>query len=355
MIISFDSRAYLLSKINNLKRKVLIKNRIYDFKFSFLGEGSGPQNFISDLINAINENKLARTTFNFLISDCHLLNYGFFSQIWRKYDLKPKNKLLLRLDGIEIDSDNQNLEQKKYEFLNLANKTEVIIYQSNFSKCCFKSVYSTLPAGKVISNGASKLSLPSPYTNNILTDINKLFQTDYFTVAGRFTSRKRIAEVINEFNENEIGNLVVLSNVPNKFKFNNKRILYLGILNPNTARHIIANSLALIHFDKYDWCPNLVISAIKDGTPVICSNFGGTPEIAKNNGLIINEYPKDLPNNIEGINYVKKSNFPSKIFKDNINSFNRKDFSFAPDEYYDIKRAATEYIKVANYLTNKRI
>ena len=39
-----------------------------------------------------------------------------FSQIWRKYDLKPKNKLLLRLDGIEIDSDNQNLEQKKYEF-----------------------------------------------------------------------------------------------------------------------------------------------------------------------------------------------------------------------------------------------
>ena len=72
MLISFDSRAYFLSKINKLKKEFQIKNRVTDFNFSFLGEGSGPQNFLSDLINVIEYKNLSRTTFNFLKSDLHL-------------------------------------------------------------------------------------------------------------------------------------------------------------------------------------------------------------------------------------------------------------------------------------------
>ena len=51
---------------------------------------------------------------------------------------------------------------------------------------------------------------------------------------------------------------------PDSLRFNNKRIIYLGIINPDIARNIISESLALIHFDKYDWCPNIVIGALFD-------------------------------------------------------------------------------------------
>ena len=73
-----------------------------------------------------------------------------------------------------------------------------------------------------------------------------------------------------------MGNLVVLSDVPEKMKVKNKRITYLGMINPEIARFIISKSLALIHFDRYDWCPNIVIAALKDSVPVVCSNYGGT-------------------------------------------------------------------------------
>lgn len=350
MLISFDSRAFFLSKINKLKKELNIKNSISDFNFSFLGEGSGPQNFLSDLINAIEYNNLAKTTYNFLKSDLHLLNYGFYSPIWKKFNIKPKKNILLRLDGVVIDSDNINEKKIKYNFSKIVNKSEFIIYQSIFCKNCFENTYSDLPLGKVINNGAAELPIASQYTQKIIANINKFFKNKYFTVAGRFTNRKRIAEVICQFNENKLGNLVVLSNVPKKLQFNNERILYLGLLNKNTARHIIANSLALVHFDKYDWCPNLVISSIKDGTPVICSNFGGTPEVTKGNGMIIEEFPKDLPATIEGINIVKKAVFPTKMFKEHISLFKRKDFLNSPNSFYDINRSALEYIKVAKYL-----
>lgn len=352
MLISFDSRAYFLSKINKYKKEFHIKNRIYDFNFSFLGEGKGPQNFLSDLINSIEAYSLANTTFNFLKSDLHLLNYGFYSPIWREFNLKQKKNVLLRLDGIVIDSDFANTKKIKYNFSKLVNKSEFIIYQSNFCKNCFDNCFSSLPNGKVINNGAPELPFKSSYTSKTLKKINKLFKNNYFTVAGRFTNRKRISEVICEFNESEIGNLVVLSNVPLKLQFKNERILYLGIINKNTARHIIANSKALIHFDKYDWCPNLVIGAIKDGTPIICSNYGGTPEVTKNNGMIIEEFPRNLPQNIQGINFVKKSIFPSKLFKDHIISFKRKNFLNSETSFYDIKHSALEYIKVAKYLVD---
>lgn len=352
MLISFDSRAYFLSKLIKFKKEFDIQSIIADYQFSILGEGSGPQNFLSELINSIEYNNLAKTTFNFLNSDLHLLNYGFYSPIWKEFNLKSKKNIMLRLDGMVIDSENINIKKKKYDFLKMVDKSAHLIYQSKFCKDCFINTYDSLPKGKVINNGASELPLITKFTNNNLKMINKIFKNNYFTVGGRFTNRKRIFEVICEFNENNIGNLVVLSNVPTKYQFKNERILYLGALNSFTARHIIANSSALIHFDKYDWCPNLVISAIKDGTPIICSNFGGTPEITRNNGIIIEEFPKDLPHNIEGINYAKKAIFPSKVFKDNISLFNKKRFLNNTSDIYNIRNSAIEYLKVAKYLVN---
>lgn len=344
MLISIDSRSYILSKFNKSRTRYSILDKFYSNKVNFFAKNSGPQKFIIDLIFSIEKNNLAEITFDFFKSDIHLINSGFYSPIWKYLQPKKRQNVILRLDGIGIDNEESNYYLVKKEIISLINKCGFLIYQSNFCKSCFENVYDSLPNGRIIKNGATKLTKANLSTKNLINNINLKFKGNYFSLAGRFTERKRIKEVIDQFHESEIGNLVVLSNVPEKLKYINNRILYLGMLEPTTARHIIANSTAFIHFDRYDWCPNLVVAAIQDKIPIICSNFGGTPEIIGSSGLIYQEFPKHLPNTLEGINYVKKAKFPSKDFKDIIFNVLNNGLKIDFDKSLFIDDTAKEYI-----------
>ena len=350
MIISVDTRTYLLGKIKELRNKFkLFKNSSFS-EIKILSETSGPQKFLSDLIFFINDANLAKISYNFFNSDVHIINAGFYSPIWKYFKPKDKSKVILRLDGIGIDNIDQNKDKIKYEINNLIDKSSYLIYQSNFCKNCFLNTFNSLPEGKIIVNGANKLAFITDNAKNILLNINSRFKGNFFTVAGRFSSRKRINEVINQFNSSDIGNLIVLSDVPDNLKYKNPRIIYLGMIDPNSARYLISQSVALIHFDRYDWCPNLVIGAINDRTPVICSNFGGTPEITGKNGIIIKEFPDDLPQNLDGIEYAKKASFPGDLFKSVIYDVYMNGVNLSLNGKYELKDTATEYVKSAKSL-----
>lgn len=347
MLISFDSKTFFSSKIRGFNKKYLFK-KLSDYTYPILHRSSsGPKNFMIDLIQAIENNNLAKTTFNFFNSDTHILNAGFYTFIWGKTQPKEKKRIIIRLDGIGLDQENINSNKVKKTFNNIINKGSFLIYQSKFSKNCFNSTYNSLPPGKVIYNGSVTLGSNPLNVTKLLLDINAKFNGDFYTLAGRFSKRKRIYEITNEFNKYNLGNLVVMSNVPDNLKFKNKRIIYLGMINSELARLIIASSLGLIHFDRYDWCPNIVVGAISDGIPVICSNFGGTPEIVGQSGLIINEFPNNLSQNLEGINYAKSSPFPGKLFRENFTDSQWKNLFKKKQNCHNIKDVANEYVKVA--------
>ena len=351
MLISFDSRTFINSKISKYEEisliKMLLKNR-----YHFFNKGiSGPKNFESNLILTIEKHNLAKTTFNFIKSDIHFLNSGSFSPLWgMHFHPKNKDKVIIRLDGVGVDSEGINFEKTKTNFLNILNKGSFYIYQSQFAKNCFSNIYDSFPRGKVIINGAPDLKCEKKRGNELLKKINLKYKNNFYTLAGRFIKRKRIQEITNEFNNYDLGNLVVLSNVPEKMKVNNSRITYLGMIEPETARLIISKSLALIHFDRYDWCPNIVIGALNDRVPVICSNYGGTPEVVGENGLIINEFPKDLPHNLEGINFTKMSSFPGKIFRESLTENLWKRNIKINKKSFDLKKTAQDYVITASNL-----
>ena len=345
MLISVDTRTYLLAKIIKLRNERAFLKKSFLKKIIILSENAGPQKFLSDLVFLIEKNGLSKITYNCFKSNFHLINSGFYSPLWRHFRPKIKQKVVLRLDGIGIDGDFADKEKIKSNLSDLIDKSSFLIYQSKFSKNCFLDIFESLPEGKIIVNGALDIKFVSEYAVNLYSYLNRRFNGKFFSVAGRFSSRKRINEVINQFNESDIGNLVVLSNVPDKLKYNNPRIIYLGMINPDSARYIISKSEALIHFDRYDWCPNIVVGAIHDKIPVICSNFGGTPEITGKNGLIIKEFPKDLPENLEGINYAKKSVFPSKIFKEIISDIYLNGIKISFTDKFDMNDTAHNYVK----------
>ena len=73
--------------------------------------------------------------------------------------------------------------------------------------------------------------MPCSIVKIIITQTIKKHFKDGFSVSGRF-AWKRIYEITKEFDKYELGNLVVLSDVPDNLRFNNKRIIYLGMINP---------------------------------------------------------------------------------------------------------------------------
>ena len=353
MLISFDSRTYFKSRIISFRKSLRFRN-FYNYNFKFFGGVPGPQEFVSNLVNVIEENKYADTTFDFINSDFHLLNSGFYSYIWRNFKLKSSKKVVLRLDGIGIDQNNfKNKNKIEKDMINLFEKSDNIIYQSKFSRDCFFNIFGKSKNNEIIFNGATHLPKFNLENINLFTILNQIPDNKYFSVAGRFIDRKRIREIISEFSQADLGYLVVLSDVPNQLRIKNKRIIYLGMIPPFFARYIISKSQALIHFDRYDWCPNVVICAIYDGVPVICSNYGGTSEIVGKNGVIVQEFPDDLPSSLEGIKYANKVKFPKKIFRENILNFQNNILNIKPNLNFSMKNSAKKYIKFMQEINTK--
>ena len=57
---------------------------------------------------------------------------------------------------------------------------------------------------------------------------------------------------------------------------------------------------AMIHLAWLDHCPNVVVEAVSQGCPVICTDSGGTKEIIGEGGLVI---PETRQYNYELTNY----------------------------------------------------
>ena len=350
MHISFDSRTYLLSKIKSNKRQG--KENISYFAKKFLGEGTGPQEFLTNLIIEINKFKKINTSFNFLSSDIHLLNLGFYSPLWNYLYLKDPKRVIIRFDGVGIDNS-KNPKQTKKSLETILKKGNFIVFQSEFCRSFFKNEFGFLPNNNVIYNGAYKcLSLKDHNLKKLKERLSVPIEEEYFVVAGRFTGRKRIKETINCISNLKKYNLVVLSNVPKNEKIFNKRIKYIGFKGSYLANQIICNSKALIHMDRYDWCPNIVVSAIANKVPVICSNYGASSELVKNNGVIVNEYPKDTPHNLEGIKFVNQSKFPEELFYEALINIRNKVIYDGISNKFDIKVCAKNYFKTFNKYLN---
>ena len=266
----------------------------FDTLDRFIGEGSGPQEFCYELLNHYIDRKLGFPTINPWGSSFNLINSGSIS-IVNKYLLPfSKTKNILRMDGVSVDSAKDYSEYLKIKayFQRLIDLSSGIVFQSKFAKDCAELVYSINKPSVIIRNGATPLiDNLSLLSKSYLSKSN--IPSPYFVVAGRSSPRKRIDMVISNFMNYPDYNLVILSDLkrPNSHPFPDN-LFYLGLRNSTLARGIIANSIALIHLDSYDWCPNLVVNAHSDGVRVISSNFGGTPELSnkENCQYIIPEY-----------------------------------------------------------------
>ena len=128
--------------------------------------------------------------------------------------------------------------------------------------------------------------------------------------------------------------MLVLGSNPDHIVKDN-RVFYLGNIPHDLCLQIYSISDWFIHLAWLDHCPNVVVEAISQGCPVVCTDSGGTHEIVKSNGIVLKEQKEY---NFELADY-------DNPYSLDIPEVDLKKIEIEND-YLDIKKIAIEYEKV---------
>lgn len=234
---------------------------------------NGPSIFGSRLRNAIIEQGWQWDMLLPKIS--YVFSAGFF---------RPFCKNILRLDGLYFDSQNTvgDSNMLNYPISKAYRKADGIIFQSEFDHKLF-ATFMGEPRCKhrVIQNGVPASF--SPHGESVDFGFRKTI-----LCSAKWKEHKRLRCIINGFIEygNEDTGLVILgSNIKNRVDHPN--VKYIGNVLPSDLPKYLRGGDAFLHLAWLDHCPNTVVEAIACGLPVLCGHNGGTKDIVKSNGVVM--------------------------------------------------------------------
>lgn len=208
-------------------------------------------------------------------------------------DCNPKqgSKFIHRLDGIwfkpeQFQSHNKNI---KWAYENCDH----VVWQSEFDKNMTKFHWGE-KNGTVIHNGIDFKSFHKNIEHTNIKDLKSKISGRLFVSSASWHRQKRLKENIEFFlkNRNDDDLMIVLGKNPDAVidhPLLKKIILYTNELTHEQCLETYRYCDWMIHLAWLDHCPNVVVEAISQGCPVVCTDSGGTKEIVKNNGIIIPE------------------------------------------------------------------
>lgn len=163
-----------------------------------------------------------------------------------------------------------------------------IIFQSEFCRDVYHACGFPIRPHRIIHNG-----VPEEFTPHgpRLEDRRQRWGVDKVLIASASWRRhKRLEELVVAMGDPRLANvcLLVLGGYeyqlnqevpPNVYKYPR---VHSGML-PNLYR----SADAMVHLSWLDWCPNTVVEALACGLPVLCSHNGGTRELLKGQGKVV--------------------------------------------------------------------
>jgi glycosyltransferase involved in cell wall biosynthesis len=154
--------------------------------------------------------------------------------------------------------------------------------------------------GIVIHNGI-EMKPVRDFTSLELLAIRKSYEK-VFVCSANWHPQKRLADNVAMFKHlrkmHPNSCLIVMGANPD-YMCADPGIFYSGSLPPELYMQVYSMADWMIHLAWLDHCPNVVIEALSQNTPVICTDAGGTRELVGDNGIILAE----APYNFELANY----------------------------------------------------
>jgi len=224
-------------------------------------------------------------------------------------------KVVQRLDGIWFSPE--EFETKNSNIKNLYQNSSGVIWQSEFDKEMVTKWWGIHKNGAVIRNGidinpVKKFSIPA------LEQIRNQYEM-VFVCSANWHPQKRLLENINLYKHlrkfYKSAALIVMGSNPVQVADNH--IFYAGPQPHEVCLEVFSAANWMIHLAWLDHCPNTVVEALSQGTPVICSEHGGTKELVKDFGIILKEsrsYNYELTNydNPPVMDYSNLNKLPKK-------------------------------------------
>ena len=246
-------------------------------------------------------------------------------------------KIIHRLDGIWFKPDQFETHNKGIKWA--YNNADHVIWQSQFDKEMTVKHWSKPKKGSVIHNGIKTHEF-NILNQDIIKIKNKFDRI--FTCSASWHRQKRLKENILLYKQirNDNDALFVLGKNPD-YIVNESNVFYLGHLPHNICLQFYHISDWFIHLAWLDHCPNVVIEALSQNCPVICTESGGTKEVVGSNGIVI---PETTPYNFELADYDNPYHLSLPQFRSNDFIFDKNDVLFN----LGIEKVANKYIEVFN-------
>lgn len=265
---------------------------------------------------------------------------------------------VLRLDGVYF-STHENWRLLNKPLKESYEVADAIIFQSYFSKQLCEKYLGVCPKPyAIIHNGAE----PKDFEMEIDPDFNQ--KRPFFLAVARWRPFKRLKETIEGFIQAGLKNhdLIIFGSISKsglteeeitRYK-SYPNIKFFGKVDPYALRKYYAHCRAFIHLSWIDSCPNSVIEAVCAQKPVICGNFGGTPEIIRGaTGVILK--CEDTEYNLEPKNLYNPPAIDLENYSNTLKRVNwETDFGKIDSSKFTIQHCADQYLVTFKGLINER-
>lgn len=245
-----------------------------------MGSTSGPNSFAKRLAGGLIELGHEVELYNGKNSDVSIV---FIEPSGRPL----ANKIVQRLDGIWFSPS--EFEIKNSAIKKLYQNADGIIWQSEFDKGMTTKWWGQPKSGSVIRNGINapkikKFQIPA------LEQIRQQYEM-LFVCSANWHPQKRLETNVELYKWLRTfytsAALIVLGS--NAIKVADPHIFYAGSQPHDVCLEIFSASNWMLHTAWLDHCPNTVVEALSQGTPVICSEQGGTKELVQGYGIVLKE------------------------------------------------------------------
>jgi len=285
-----------------------------------LSSNSGPNSFAQKLIRSFTKKDVKINQGPYDISLC-------FIESFRK-DMS-KLPTVQRLDGIYFNTAQNHVLQNSNIFRTY-KQAKGVVFQSEFNKNLTLKRFGDHSNYTVIHNGAD-LDLINSISASTDSSLDKY--ENIWCCAASWRPHKRLKDNIDYFLEHS-GPRDVLFIAGDKQEEQipkDDKIKYLGVLTPEQLISLYKTSTYFIYLAWLDHCPNVVVDARAAGCKIICTNSGGTPEIAGPDAIIIEQELWDFE--------------PIDLYSPPPLDFSRK-INNPCDVGYDMEVVANKYLEV---------
>jgi len=203
--------------------------------------------------------------------------------VFIKKKTKHNKPFVLRLDGIYYKKK-QLLHNDS--IIKSAKRAKHVIFQSQFSAEMFRKVTRYSPkASTIIYNGIDlkKIAAIAP---------DQSVPPGSLVACSQWKRRpnKRPLSIIKGYLEAGIDNpLFIIGKTHSEWRseYKNKNIHFVGEQKSKKIISIMKACDYQIHLCHIDSCPNVVVEGLSCGLNVLCTNLGGTKEIVRDNGVVL--------------------------------------------------------------------